>query len=190
MNKLLYTVLIIIVFAASFFAQDFESGAFAAPVFKYTKFIGQSGLVAGVRVGWIINKKIVLGAGYYALSTDIKSSYTDPENNKTVMMNLNYGGLEFEYLLLNDSKFNLTFDMFLGAGGTEFYIKDRSKNYVKSNLLVWEPGLNFEVKLLDWLHADAGISYRMSFDNYEFYNVTRNDLQGINLLMTFKMGKY
>ena len=190
MNKFLFTILILIISTASFFAQGFESGAFVSPVFKYTRFINQEALVIGGKGGWIINKKFVLGAGYYVLTSDVKTSYHDAQNHQDVMMNFNYGGLEFEYLFLYDSKFNISLDMLLGGGGESFYIQNNSKNYGTANLLKWEPQLSMEIELYTWLHADAGISYRMISSNYEIYNVSRNDLQGINVLLNFKIGEY
>ncbi len=190
MNKLFFIIFIACFLTISAAAQNFESGAFAAPVFKYTKLIDQSALVIGVRGGWIINKSIVLGAGYYALTSNIKTPYFDTQNNQTVMMNLNYGGLEFEYLFVRDTKFNLSVDMLFAGGGTEFYVRDNSKKYSNTNLLVWEPQINFEIELYSWLHADAGISYRMIWDNYDIYNVTKDDLRGMNVSLTFKIGKY
>lgn len=191
MIKYFYIVfLLVVLLTASASAQNFESGAFIAPVFKYTRLINQSAFVTGIKAGWIINKKFVLGAGYYVSTSNVKTPYVDEQNNQNVMMNFNYGGLEFEYLLLNDGRFNLSLDMLLAGGGEEFYIRDKSKNYGSANLLVWEPQLNLEIKLYSWLHADAGVSYRKVSNNYVLYNVSKNDLQGLNILLTFKIGKY
>jgi hypothetical protein len=191
MNKFFYiitTACILSVTAVS--AQSFESGAFAAPVFKYTKLVNQSAFIIGGRGGWIINKRFVLGAGYYTLTSDVKTTYFDLQNNQNVMMNFNYGGLEFEYLLFNNKRFNLSFNMLVAGGGVEFYVPDRSKRYPSTNLLLWEPQLSLEIEIYEWLHADAGVGYRMISYKYDLYDVTKNDLQGINVLLSFKMGKY
>ncbi len=189
MNKLFCIVLVLIVSTASSFAQNFESGAFAAPVLKFTRLIDQSSLIFGARVGWIMNKQIVLGAGYYTVTDGVKTPFKD-QNNNDIMMNFNYGGLEFEYLLLNDTRFNISFDMLFGGGGQNYFVENLNKNYGSASLLVWEPQINLEIKLYDWLHADAGISYRAISGNYLLYNVTRNDMRGTNILLTFKFGAY
>lgn len=190
MNKFLFTILIIIVFIDSSFAQSLGNGAFAAPVLKFTKLIDQSSLILGVKGGWVINKKIVLGAGYYALTGRVKTSVVDNQSGQNVLMNFNYGGLEFEYLVLNDNTFNISVDMLLGGGGQNYSLENQNKNYGTASLLVWEPQLNIEIKLYDWLHADAGISYRMISSYYKLYSVTRDDMQGINVVLTFKFGEY
>ncbi len=171
-------------------AQNCENGAFAAPVFKYTRFNDNSGLIIGVKAGWIINKRIVLGAGYYVISNEVNSGFTDTHYNKNLLLDFNYGGLEFEYLLFNKSKFNITIDMLIGSGGLGFHLKDINKGYSNRNLLVWEPGLNFETEVYEWLHADAGISYRMISSYIPVYDISNNDLQGINVLLTLKFGNY
>ena len=190
MKKYLFTILILIIYSVSSFPQSLESGAFGAPVFKYSKFVGQSALIAGVKAGWIINKRIVLGAGYYVLSSDVNSGFTDTHYSQNLLLDFNYGGLEFEYLLLYESKFNITVDMLLGSGGLSFHLKDINKGYSNRNLLVWEPGLNFETTIYEWLHADAGISYRMISSYIPVYDISKNDLEGMNFLLTLKFGSY
>ena len=171
-------------------AQNIESGAFGAPVFKYTRLVAQPALVVGGKGGWIINQKFVLGAGYYALTSNVNSNFTDPVSNKNLMLDFNYGGLEFEYLLLYESRYNVTIGMLLAGGGLNFHLQDMTKKFSNRNLLVWEPQLNFEAELFRWLHADAGISYRIISAYTELYNITADDLQGINILLTFKFGGY
>ncbi len=107
-----------------------------------------------------------------------------------LLVDFNYGGLEFEYLLFYESTYNLSLSMFLGSGGINFYLKDKNTKFSNRNLLVWEPQVSFEVKLNDWLHADAGISYRMISSYTDVYDVSRNDLQGVTGILTLKLGEY
>ena len=190
MNKFICILFIVCTLSTTISAQSLESVVFAAPVLKYTRLVNQPALIIGVKGSWIINKQLVLGAAYYALTSDVKSNYFDAQNNQDVLLNFNYGGLEFEYLLFNDPFFNLSLGMLTAGGGVEYYIRNRSKNYSYTNLLVWEPQINLEVKIFEWLHTDAGLSYRMISGIYELYNVTKNDMQGINILLTIKIGEY
>ena len=80
--------------------------------------------------------------------------------------------------------------MLLAGGGISFYLNDVNKKFAYSNLLVWEPQVNFEVELYDWFHADAGVSYRLISAYNEVYNISGNDLQGLNVILTLKLGKY
>jgi hypothetical protein len=181
---------LVIFLSVSAFAQNTGNGAFAGPVFQYTKLAGQPALIVGGKVGWIINKGIVLGAGYYALTSNVSSNYINEESNQNLLLDFNYGGLEFEYLVLRESRYNLTINILMAGGGLNFYLNNNSKRFSGRNLLLWEPRLNFEVELYEWLHADAGISYRLISSYTELYDVTQKDLQGINILLTLKFGDY
>lgn len=181
---------LIIFFSVSAFAQSTENGAFAGPIFEYTKLAGQSALIVGGKGGWIINKRIVLGAGYYALTSNVSSDYIDEENDQNLLLDFNYGGLEFEYLVLYESRYNLTINMLMAGGGLNFYLNNSSKRFSGRNLLLWEPRLNFELELYKWLHVDTGISYRFISSYTELYGITQKDLQGVNILLTLKFGEY
>jgi hypothetical protein len=189
-NNFLYLLTAVILLSAAAPAQSRESGAFGAPVFKYTRVAGKPALVTGVKGGWIINKRFVLGAGYYVLTSNVSSDFTDTEYNKNLLIDLKYGGLDFEYLMLYNSKYNLTINMLLAGGGLSFYLNNISKKFSYRNLLVWEPQINFEIELYKWLHADAGVSYRLVSSYEDIYNITKDDLQGLNIILTFKLGKY
>jgi hypothetical protein len=189
-SKIYLLITGVMLLSAAAYTQDCENGAFGAPVFKYTRLAGEPALITGVNGGWIINKRIVLGAGYYVLTSNVSSDYTDTEYNQNLLLDFNYGGLQFEYLLLYESRYNVTLNMLLGGGGLSFYLNDINRKFSGRNLLVWEPQLNFEIELYEWLHADAGISYRMISAYKEVYGISENDLQGINILLTLKLGKY
>lgn len=189
-NNFLFLLTAVILISAAVPAQSGEHGAFGAPVFKYTRVVGKPALITGIKGGWIINKRFVLGAGYYVLTSSVRSDFRDTEYDQDLMIDLNYGGLDFEYLLLYDSKYNLTINMLFAGGGLNFYLNDISKKFSYSNLLVWEPQVNFEIEILNWLHADAGVSYRLVSSYKDVYNISRDDLQGLNVILTFKLGKY
>lgn len=194
MRKFLFsTIIFCIIIADNISAQGFESGAFGAPVLKYTKLVNQSALVIGGKGGWVINKRFVLGAGIYALASNVKSPVFDQQSGQSVMLNFNYGGLELGFLLLRQSKFNLALDMLFAGGGIEYYARDKNKtngSFGNESLLVWEPQLSFETELFKWFHLDAGVSYRMISSYVELNKVTKDNMQGINFLLTFKFGTY
>lgn len=148
--------------------------------------------MVGGRGGWIINQRFVLGAGIYALTSNIQTPTTNGQSSQPATINFNYGGLEFEFLLLKQSKYNFSMAMLCAGGGVEFYYnKGKTSSFSSSrDLLVWEPQLNFEVKLYKWLHADAGASYRIISSYTEGNNVTKDDLQGASFQLTFKFGAY
>jgi len=195
MNKFLQAIIIflilIIINKPNTFAQ--ENGAFGAPVLKYTSLAGQSSLIAGGKFGWIINKSFVLGGGIYSLVSQVKANSIDPISGQEFMLSFNYGGLEFEYVILADEPVHASIDMLCAGGGLSMNVKNLNvthSSFFGDDLLIWEPELNLEIQVVYWLHIDAGISYRLisSFDNYN--GITKDDLQGLNGVITFKFGKY
>ncbi len=194
MKKHIYITIIFAILAlGKSNAQGFESGAFGAPVIKYTSIINQSALIIGGKWGWVINKRFVIGTGFYSLVTGINTHYVDPQNEQTVMFKIIYGGLEFEFLALKDSKFNVTIDILLAGGGQEFYAENNNNtktNFGTSDFLAWEPQIDFEYELYDWLHIDAGLGYRMISNFNKLYNISESDLEGTVFLLNFKFGEY
>ncbi len=183
----------VLLYAPFILSQSFESSAFGAPVFKFTTLKGQSALLIGGRGGWMINKSIVLGGGFYALANNVKSGIIDPQNGQNVSMGFNYGGLEFEYIFLSEASIHASLDMLLAGGGVTFVASNQNTshlNYYSQDLLVWEPEVNIEFKIVNWLHLAAGISYRIisSYDGY--YGISKGDLSGYNGVLTFKFGTY
>ena len=175
------------------FAQQNDGGAFGAPVIKFSSMAGQSAILSGARFGWVINKNIVLGGGFYGLVNKVKTSIVDPLSGQDVLLGFNCGGLEFEYIFFPDSKIHASFDMFLAGAGATFSVPDKSvphTSYYSRDLLLWEPQVNLEFEAADWLHIDAGVSYRI-ITGYDITNgISRDDLKGMSALITLKFGSY
>jgi len=175
------------------YAQQNDGGAFGAPVIKFSSMAGQNAILSGGRFGWVINKNIVLGGGFYALVNKVKTNIVDPLSGQEVLLGFNCGGLEIEYIFFPDSKIHASFDMFLAGAGDTFSVRDKSvphTSYYSQDLLLWEPQINLEFEAADWLHMDAGVSYRI-VTGYDITNgISRDDLKGISALLTFKFGRY
>jgi len=127
------------------------------------------------------------------LVNKVKTNIVDPLSGQDVMLGFNCGGLEFEYIFFPDSKIHASFDMFLAGAGDTFSVPDKSvphTSYYSQDLLLWEPQVNIEFEAADWLHIDAGVSYRI-ITGYDITNgISRDDLKGLSALVTFKFGRY
>jgi hypothetical protein len=188
-----FIIIISLLFPSALFGQKIESSAFGAPVLKFTSLKGQSALVIGGRGGWMINKKIVLGGGFYALANNVKSGIIDPQNGQNVSMGFNYGGLELEYIFWSEASVHASLDMLLAGGGVTFVASNENTshlNYYSQDLLVWEPEVNIEFKIVNWLHLAAGISYRIISSYNAYFGISKDSLSGLNGVFTFKFGTY
>lgn len=194
MKRILYSfIFLIIIISPDSFPQSFESGAFGAPVIRYTSIAGQNSLILGGRFGWIINKSIVLGGGFYGLTSVVHTGYKDIPSGQNVMLGFNFGGLELEYIFFPDAAVHFSLDMLMAGGGTYYSVADLNiphGSYFSQDLLVWEPSINLEFNLLSWFHSDVSFSYRMITSYPANYGIRKEDLAGPSFGLEFKFGKY
>jgi hypothetical protein len=169
-------------------------GTFGAPSVKYTSISNQNALILGGRFGLVINESIVIGGGFYGTISGINTRFTDEPSRQKVMLNMNYGGLEFEYILFPHSPIHGSIEILLAGGGLYFGVSDNSvphKSYSKLDLLVYEPSVNIEFNSLNWLHINLNISYRIITSyNHAAYGISKDDLTGPSVGLIFKLGSY
>ena len=185
---------IVILMDSPFISAQNKYGAIGAPSLKYTSISNRGNLVLGGKFGLVINKSIVLGGGFYGLASGLKTSFVDVPSGQHVMMNMNYGGLELEYILFPESIIHGSLEILLAGGGLYFDVSDKSvphNSYSKYDLLVYEPSLNIEFNALSWLHIDGNVAYRI-ITSYDFtaYGISKEDLTGISVGLIFKIGSY
>jgi len=193
-KTLLFFFLVGIVLCSNpLFSQQNDGSAFGAPVIKFTSIGGQNATLVGGRFGWVIDESIVLGGGFYGLTSKVKTNVIDPVSGQDVLLGFNCGGLELEYIFFSDSKIHASLDMFFAGGGLTYSVHDKSvahTNYYSQDLLLWEPQANVEFEITDWFHLDAGVSYRIITSYDIVYGISKDDLKGISALLTFKFGRY
>ena len=148
-----------------------EHGWFIGPVAQITSIAGNSAFSLGGRIGWMANRRYVVGLGYYAQLTKI-----EVQNNKTVM---NYGGFEFEYIFFPDELIHFSVYSLIGIGGLECGKYD--------HFFVYEPGAHAVLSMTDTFHIEVGISKRYVKDVDSNF-VDFSDLNGYSLRAGFKLG--
>ncbi|MGE5410350.1 MAG: hypothetical protein ACM3MI_05265 [Clostridiales bacterium] len=194
MKKYIVSVFILFFFSciSSSGAQELRHGAFIAPVVKNTSLAGKYALVAVARGGWIINETFALGGGFFALTNDVKNDPASPNNSLgKYTMDFNCGGLELEFIYPSDRFFHASLVMFLGGGGLKLTPEDtKIISPYGLSLLCWEPQLNLEFNLMDWLHLDTGLSYRFISGFDEYNGLRPKDLSGFSGIIELKFGRY
>lgn len=180
------------------FSQQLDGGAFGAPVVKFSSIAGQNATLAGGRFGWVIDSNIVLGGGIYALASRVKTNIVDPISGQDVLLNFNCGGVELEYIFFPGNYIHASADMFFAGAGTTYGVSNKNvphTDYYSQNLLLFEPQVNIEFNIVDWLHIDTGVSYRICIPPgtdsfYDTGGIGLHDLQGLSVLFTFKFGEF
>lgn len=191
-NKEYFSSIFKLYFLFSFFttiiaAQDSQHSAFISPVLKFQSVFDRVSYTGGVKFGWVINNRIVIGGGFYSSLNSLLTNFGNSSDNKNVLLSFNMGGLEMEYIFFN-SEFNHTsFLFFSGGAGLYYSTPDNNQtNYASESFLVWEPQLYSEINLRSWLRIGMGAGYR--FISYTNYLTPKNgeELKGLFGLLVIK----
>lgn len=186
-------IILLLSFTSILSAQN-KYGAFGAASLRYTSMSNQNVFILGGRFGLIINESIVIGGGFYGTINGINTNSIDQPSGQKVMLNMNYGGLELEYIFFPHSLIHGSIGILLAGGGLYFGVSDKSathNSYSKFDLLVYEPSVSVEFNTLEWLHIDLNVSYRIITSyNYVSYGISKDDLTGPSVGLIFKLGSY
>jgi len=146
-------------------SDNFTSGGFGAPVIKVGSVDGTTGVFAGGRGGWVINRTFVIGGGGYGWTSGMHDLNSFERDTSVAF---GYGGLELEYLIASDEVVHATVMTLVGAGGFtvfERYGRTGDMDWNNNNLystptFVIEPAANVEVNILKWMRLAVGVGYR------------------------------
>jgi hypothetical protein len=151
---------------------------------KLTSINGNNAGFSGGSFGIVIKQRTRIGLGGYSLGGKNLFEYSNSgENNEVYHLNneIQYFGLTFEYVFLPDAPVHITIPVLLAGGSTT--IKEEvplnqlsfpgsngiERTYwatvEKSNLSVFEPGINIELEMLSWMKLHLGASYRFVFNS-------------------------
>jgi hypothetical protein len=190
----LHLIFLILLFASQFIRP--QQGAFIAPVLKISTTNEQVINLLGIKGGWVINKRFVIGAEYYALNSNVPAGWINPANGIPTLIKFTTGGLNFEYIFFRGNNISLSAEIFMGGAG----INIQPSNLYGGDFLVWEPQLNTNIDLNDWSHLSLGISYRITsaLDNYHIdgsgnfppLDFSINNLWGWTFNISFIFGMY
>ena len=139
---------------------------------SYFSFIGKkSADVWGFKAGIEWNEKWRFGIGYNKLSSDIIEYKALPQSelpyakNDTVkaQLFLRYFPLMAEYIAYRKDPWQITIPLQMGAGSSYFQYFDKengSRKVFEHGVLIFQPGVNAQYKVLKWFGIGAGLGYR------------------------------
>lgn len=144
---------------------------------SYYSFIGKkSADVWGFKAGIEWNEEWRFGIGYNKLSADIIEYKALPEEewphakNDTVkaQLYLRYFPMMAEYIAYRKDPWQITIPLQLGYGTSYFQYFDKDNNnrrIFEHGVLVFQPGVNVQYKVLKWVGVGAGLGYRFLLVN-------------------------
>lgn len=184
-----------VIFAVSLIAEEktlasgsFHSGGYGGPVLKVGLVNGEIGLFSGGRGGWIINHTFVVGGGSYTLMAEVETDGPSPDQKK-MYLDLEYGGLELEYIHNSDEILHWTIHATLGGGAVRLMEHDPREKIEDDGLFIFEPSFNCDVNVFPWFRLGFGASYRLAF-GVNIPGIDNSDISGPSGGITFKFGSF
>jgi hypothetical protein len=177
-----------------------SSGAYGAITNKFTNFNGQYANMVEMYGGWYINHKLMIGAGFAAVTNDIPVPAAFSAIPGTAL-SYEYGqvGLMTEYVIGSEKAIHVAFQLFSGAGFTVQYQRhgveenDWEHEYNQAHDEDWffvaEPGVKLEMNILPWMRFSPGVSYRAAF-NSSAKGLSDSAISGTSYNLTLKFGKF
>ncbi len=174
-----------------------DSGYFAGPVWKMTRYNGDMDVLLGGHAGWIINHTYSVGIGGYGMMSGFRmpmhghGSFDDHDHGNK----LSYGGVEFEYIWNSDKLMHYSFSALLGAGslgiddhqGIEEEYLDHE--HYTDTVFVFEPSVNGIVNINPWFRLGVGVSYRL-VNGSDTIGIDSSDAGGAAMTLTLKFGTF
>jgi hypothetical protein len=194
----------LVITSAQLFAQDatnekpfpvsrkISHSGYGALSTKYSRFNGQDAIITGAYGGWMINHKLLIGAGGYALVTN-HNGYGTNEAQVQNKFRMAYTGLVTEYTFLEKKRIHASANVLIGAGAvvngyipSGGNIQDLESND-ESGFLVVEPTLSIETDITKWFRVGVGAGYRL-IESSEMTGITDKQLSGATANVTLKFG--
>jgi hypothetical protein len=187
-------LLFVLVLAVSLTAQEetlvgkeIHSGGYFGPVWKLTSINSQTTSLSGGRAGWLINHKFGIGGAGYGTITDVKSGFN--LDTRPLYIELEYGGLELEYIHQSDKMLHWTALVFFGNGTVKLRQHSPDNEVQSDRIYVVEPSLNADVNLVKWFRLGFGASYRYVI-GLDLPPLAQSDAGGFAGLICLKFGSF
>ncbi len=174
------------------FDGEVTHGGFGSPVVKIGSVDGSTGIWAGGRGGWLINMdnrhSVSLGLGGYGLVSEHRYRPADINEDRLIMNG--YGGFDLEYTYQPYRVVHFTITSLIGGGG----LMGRDHHYSRTDddmdrYFIFEPGLNIEVNLTEFVRVSAGATYMLT-SGVSRSGFQDSDFSGLNGVLALKFGRF
>ncbi len=139
-----------------------HSGWYGAPMVKSSSINGKNVILAGGKIGWVMNKKYSIGITGYGLTNGTQMDVWGSDIiDQSTKMYMGYGGLLLEYFSNSDDLLHYTFSTTLGFGGASVSNGITVlPNQPWTVFTVVEPGAGAEINLMPYVKFGFEASYR------------------------------
>lgn len=204
MKKIILGIAMLVLTGSSYAQQQMETlaspksggrmrvGGYGAPTVKFTPFADKFGVILGGNAGVMLNSRIMLGAGGYALVNDIEAPRLNA-SDPTLYWNMWYSGFVAEYTFNSNKLVHWSAGGLIGGGGImkrERWEEYEKENWIdKSGFFVAEPHVNLEVNVATFMRIGIGASYRF-INGSDTPGISDSDMSGPSAYFTIKAGRF
>jgi hypothetical protein len=141
------------------------------PSFKFdtrNSFItGSSAKIYGIKAGVNFGKRLSVGIGYNFIGTELKEDVLVNDQKLTADIRMNYVAPFIEYSFYQRGPWELITPIQFGVGNSLLQYSTTEGKLVinKSRVVLYEPGMAFEYKILKVLGVGVGFGYRIMLKN-------------------------
>lgn len=185
------------------YSGEIESGWYGAPLFNVGQINGETGIFAGLKGGWIINHRFVLGGKWYMLVNPV-----DIKGLQNIVLGFLGGGALFEYIIASNKLLHFSIESMIGLGGVYNDVKDYAKyhdpiDYTGDACFVLEPGINIILNVTKNVRIGAGATYRyvhgIDYDagatsryvnRVDYETISDSDLSGVSAQIVLEFGVF
>ena len=153
---------------------------------KFTQLNNKDAVIIGAHGGVIFNSYFYFGLGAYGLVTNNRFPGDFPE--ESLNMYMGYTGLMMGFNIMPKKVVHFSVPLFLGAGNLEL---DHNNIFVENSaFLVFEPGLQLEVNVVQFMKIGIGAGYRMVHGTNLRNDITDDDLTYWSANFSLVFGKF
>ena len=153
---------------------------------KFTQLNSKDAVIIGGHGGVIFNSYFYFGLGAYGLVTNNRFPGDFPE--ESLNMYMGYTGLMMGFNIMPKKVVHFSVPLFLGAGNLEL---DHNNIFVENSaFLVFEPGLQLEVNVVQFMKIGIGAGYRMVHGTNLRNDITDDDLTYWSANFSLVFGKF
>ena len=143
-----------------------------SPSFKFetrNSFItGNTAKVYGIKLGVSFGKRFSVGLGYNFIGTELREEYVLPDKSIVEAdIRMNYIAPYAEYSFYQKGPWEVSVPIQMGVGKSFLCYEQAGEHIVtnRNSVVIYEPGMTFEYKILKLIGVGAGFGYRIMLRN-------------------------
>lgn len=131
---------------------------------------GQSARIYGVKLGLSYGKRLSLGLGYNWLQSEIKDQISLPTGTVEGVVKLKYIAPFIDYSFYKKGPWEANIPVQIGFGRSYVQVSENTGNshLAMDNVILYEPTMTVEYKILNVIGLGGGIGYRIMLKNNDY----------------------